>query len=403
MNISFRVLLLLAIAGAVAGCSKPKQPQANGNPGSTNSQAGFKAVDDAPEAFRVKADSFARRMERDILEKKQQNVRAYFDRVAIVDGVCEGISAQDRRLTQFKDGLQRGMQNGIQQLAKTWSEQVPKYKHLVIYQGELAARFRFVSDKQGIALVDFVLRTNRLGDIVIADLCNHAMGYDMVEQTRRTAAPLLAELDKSFIERLVNKPDVSLAEMRRFGDMSKKANAGDYAGAIAAYKSLPDSMRNTMAATGIYIMVLQNSDDMEAYKAALKEAAVRFKSANFQLMLVDVYALDKQFSKAAACAEAFMNYLEKDAALLTLKGLMLNAAGDVSGARAALREAFELEPDCEYAHSKGLDVLLAAKDFKGVRDSILFLEKNSGYSFKGNLDGPLWKEFRDAPESAAWR
>src|SRR5512140_1820529 len=133
MSISFRVLLLLAIAGGLAGCSKPKQPQANST-GSTNSQAAFKAVDDAPEAFRSKADSFARRMERDILEKKQQNVRAYFDRVAIVDGVCEGISVQDRRLTQFKDGLQRGMQNGIQQLAKTWSEQVPKYKHLVIYQ-----------------------------------------------------------------------------------------------------------------------------------------------------------------------------------------------------------------------------------------------------------------------------
>jgi len=98
-----------------------------------------------------------------------------------------------------------------------------------------------------------------------------------------------------------------------------------------------------------------------------------------------------------------MRTLEKDAALLALKSLMLNAKGDIKGAQTVLNEAFKLEPDCIFAHSKGLDVLLAAKDFAGLRDSMILLEKKAGYGFKGNMDDPLWDEFKKAPESARWR
>jgi tetratricopeptide (TPR) repeat protein len=120
-------------------------------------------------------------------------------------------------------------------------------------------------------------------------------------------------------------------------------------------------------------------------------------------MLVDVYYLDKEYDKACECIDNFMQRLEKDAALLALKSLMLHAKGDIKGAQMVLSEAFKLEPDCIYAHSKGLDVLLAAKDFAGVRDSMIVLEQKGGYAFKDAMDDPLWDEFKKAPESARWR
>jgi tetratricopeptide (TPR) repeat protein len=252
-------------------------------------------------------------------------------------------------------------------------------------------------------MVDLVLRTNSQGTVRIVNFYNHAMGYDMVEQGRQMVAPLLADLDKGFLARLVNKPNISPGDMARFADLAKKHAGKDYAGVVSAYKGLPPALRETLAVTMMHIMALQNLGDNNKYKQALKEAGARFKSASFQFMLVDVYYLDKEYGKAIECIDNFMQAVEKDAALLALKSWMFNARGDIKGAQTALREAFKLEPECTYAHSKGLDVLLAAKDFAGVRDSMIFLEKKGGHAFKGTMDDPLWDEFKKAPESARWR
>jgi tetratricopeptide (TPR) repeat protein len=191
--------------------------------------------------------------------------------------------------------------------------------------------------------------------------------------------------------------------MNRFGDMAKKLASQDYAGVVSVYQGLPPALRETMAASMIHINALQNLGKNDQYKQALKEAGKRFNSASFQFMLVDVHFLDKEYDKAIECIDNFMQTLEKDAALLALKSLMLNAKGDIKGAKTVLNEAFELEPDCIFAHAKGLDVLLAAKDFAGVRDSMILLEQKRRYAFKGAMGDPLWNEFKKAPESKQWR
>jgi tetratricopeptide (TPR) repeat protein len=273
---------------------------------------------------------------------------------------------------------------------------------MVLYKGDPAVRFRFAG-KSGIGIVDFVLRTNSNGQIRIVNLCNHAMGYDVVEQGRQTVAPMLADLDQSFLERLVNKPNINPADLQRFGDLAKKFGKQDFEGAVSVYQSLPAELKETMAATMMNIAALQNLRDDEKYKQALKEAGKRFKSASFEFMLVDACFLDKQYDQAIECIDHFMEALEKDAALLALKSLMLKSKGDIQGARSTLAEALKMEPECVFAHAKGLDVLMAAKDFPALRDSMIFLEKTGGYAFKGHLDDPLWEDFRKAPESAAWR
>jgi hypothetical protein len=98
-----------------------------------------------------------------------------------------------------------------------------------------------------------------------------------------------------------------------------------------------------------------------------------------------------------------MEAVGKDAALLTLKSLLVYSKNEVPAARTILLEALQLEPDCVYAHSKGLEVLLTARDFAGARDSMIFLEQNADFKFKGSLTDPLWDDFKKAPESEQWR
>jgi tetratricopeptide (TPR) repeat protein len=214
---------------------------------------------------------------------------------------------------------------------------------------------------------------------------------------------VLAEMDKTFLNRLLDKPNLSSDDMKKFADVSTRFRDGDFPGVISAYQSLPPILRTNLAATVIHITALQRTGDNDAYKSALKEAAGRFKSASFQFMLIDLYFLDKEYDKAVECLDVFMQAVGRDAALLALRSLVLYAKHDFQAARTSLQEALRLEPDCVYAHSKGLDVLLAAKDFAATRDSMIFLEKNAGFDFKGALTDPLWDDFKKAPESARWR
>jgi hypothetical protein len=394
-----RMLLPVAVLCLLVGCSKSEQKAASSPAGAARPE--YNSLSDVPAELRSELESFARQFEADIRSGDSNAVRRAFDGAAIAEGICEGMQGTQKSLSQFKSGMQAGLAKATMRLTQQWSESDAKYKGLVLYKGSPAARIRFARE-EGVALVDMVLRRNSQGKVRIVNLCNHAMGYDMVEQCRQSSAPMLAEQDKGFLERLVNKPNISPADMKRFADLSKRFASQDYAGVVSAYKGLPPALKD-MTVTMVYILALQNLGKDDQYKQALKEAGKRFKSASFQFMLVDAYYLDKKYDQAIECIDNFMQMLEKDAALLALKSLMLNDKGDIKGAQTVLSEAFKLEPDCIYAHSKGLDVLLAAKDFAGVRDSMIFLEKTGGYAFKGTLKDPLWDEFKKAPESARWR
>src|SRR5262249_11302086 len=152
--------------------------------------------------------------------------------------------------------------------------------------------------ESGISLVDMVLRRNSQGKVRIVNFCNHAMGYDLVEHGRQAAAPMLAELDKGFLKRLVNKPNVSPADVNRFATLVNKFTGQYFAGVVSTYKALPPALRETMAATAMHIVALQNLGDDDKYKQALKEAATRLNSASFQFMLVDAYYLEKDYDNA---------------------------------------------------------------------------------------------------------
>jgi hypothetical protein len=392
------VLALLVLVG----CSK-SEPKPSASVGTAAQRPEFNAISDIPAELRSDLESLAKQFESDCLDGNTNAIRGILDLSAITDTVFDGVQANEAKLGKLKSGFKDGLLKSAGQLAAMWAHEGAKYKGVVLFKGSPAARFRFTSDESGIAIVDLVLRKNAQGRVRIVNVYNHTMGYDMVEQSRQLIAPMLADLDQSLLKRLINKPNVSQDDIKRFGELANLTARRDFAGVVSAYNGLSPTMKDSLPATGMYLNALQSLGDDNNYKQALKEAGARFKSASFQFMLVDAYFLDKEYDKAIECIDNFMLAVEKDAALLTLKSMMIHAKGDTKGAQTVLREAFKLEPDCTFAHSKGLDVLLAAKDFAGVRDSMIFLEEKGGLSFKGAMDDPLWDDFKKAPESKQWR
>jgi len=216
-------------------------------------------------------------------------------------------------------------------------------------------------------------------------------------------APMLASLDRRSLGRSAGGRGVSDGDMEAFGEFVLQVTAGDTETALATWERLPVALQETIGATQLRIVALQNSEDEAAYADALRRAAERFPPPQFRFALVDVHFLEKRYDLAVRCIDEFMAAVDRDAALLTLRALVLSTSGDTPAAHASLLEALALEPDCEYAHQKGLDVLLAAKDHARTRASIEFLESLDTYTFQGQLVGPIWADFAAAPESEPWR
>lgn len=389
-----RVLPLLVLI--VAACS-PAAPE-EATPASTEPVA----IREPTPAELQAAEQFGHTLERRLREGDAAAVVGAFDIEAIITGVCAGLDLPAKAEADFRRGAAGSLESSLLVAASQWIEQAPTFKRVLARDGVLHARFRFVDDDEGIAIIDYRLQAGEAG-LHITDMHNQTTGLGMVEQARQAAIPMFASSDKGLLERLISGPGVSAADVRTFGELSVAFGQGDSAAALAAYAKLPPALRDTAMATNMHVTSLLRSGDEEAYAAAIRAAGERFPAPLFRFGLVDVHALEQDYPAAVACVDEFMAAVERDAALLALRALLVLQTGDTPAAHATLREALALEPDCEYAHLNGLDVLLEAGDHAAVRDSLEFLEGLGTYSFEGQLDDPIWAGFLEAPESGPWR
>lgn len=397
----------LAALPVLPSCSKKEEtPAAQTSPApgpATSAPAPYTSVADAPEAERKALEEFAILLEKNLKNKDVAAVKNAFYIDGMIERVSEGVEASGTKMAEFKGGMAEGFRENLDFIAKSWSGQDVTYKHLVVHQGQLKPRFRIIAENAGITLMDFTVVKTPGGQLGIVDFYNQALGSGMVEQSRQAAIPMLAELDKNFLQRVIGKPGTAVKDMELFGDMSTQFRKGDFKGAAATYQQLPPALRDSLSATAMHLAALQQGGDDEGYKTALKKAATTHKSANFQFMLVDLYFLEKNYDKAIECLDIFMAAVEKDASLLALKALLQTTKGDTAAGAATLKEGLALEPGCIYAHSNGVDVLLAAKDYPAVAESMKVLEERGNFAFKGKLTDPIWADFVKAPESEPWR
>lgn len=388
---------------AMPACSKKQAPPTVGTEEATSVTPAYKALADVPEADRTALDAFAKKLEQDLKDGNAAGVKAAFNLKGIISKILSGVQTSGPDMDKFRLGMNQGLRQNLDHLIKMWAEQQVTYKHLVIHEGLLKPRFRFSSDTMGTILLDFTVEKDAEGKLGIVDFYNQVLGSGMVEQSRQAALPALAELDKSFMKRLFDKPNTKLEDIEKFGKLSDKFRQQDHTGVIEVYNSMPEEMKSNITANAMYLGALQAAGDLEGYKKALQASANQYTSANFQFKLVDLYYMEKNYAKAIECLDGFMAALEQDAELLSWKGQLQVAKGEPALAATTIREALALEPKNTEVHAQGLDVFLAAKDFEAAATSMKFLESTGKYNFKDSLKDPLWAEFLQSPASQPWR
>ncbi len=346
-------------------------------------------------------EAFARQLVEDLTAQRIDAVIAVFDRDAIVGAVLDGIDMNDANREAMRKGMENGIDGSLRQVAAEWYAGAPKWKRILVTDGRPNARFRFTG-ASGLSIVDFVLVPHGTSWRVV-DFHNRALGLSLVDQVRQSIATMLGDAGGGVLARLFGSTGISAADTANIAEMMKARARGDFAAALAAHAKLPKTVQDTSLVTTVHVQCLASGEDTAAYVAALEAAAKRFPAPMFRFSLIDAHFLKRDWKKAIACVDECMQTVERDAALLAMRALLQLQSGDAPGAHKTLREAMQLEPDCEYALLNGLDVWLAVKDWAAVRDAMVALEKTGKYQFRGQIGDDAWAEFRKAPESEPWR
>ena len=349
------------------------------------------------------AEAWARSFETALRSKRFDGFADFLDADAIVKTALNGITVKKESvLRDFERGMSSSLRAGNRHLLMQWSASEPTFKELLVRDGQPFARFRFCGEA-GLSFID--LRLARKGDEWrVIDMINHSYGLGMVDQARSTAAVMLQGLDASVLERLFGTKGMSSKDVGLMGVMTKKLRQGDFVGVVSAYAKISEATRKLPVVTAMHLQALSMLEDKaKEYVEALESAAKRFPAPQFRLTLIDAHFFRENWPAGIACIDECLKTMGPDAVLLTLRSVMLQKNEQNERARADLKEALRLEPDCEYVVSTGLDVWLALEDWKSVAHALRKLEKTGKYDFKGVLTDEYWAGFRKAPESKPWR
>lgn len=343
-----------------------------------------------PEDVRHEAEAFGKTLEGYLHEGQTERFIDAIDLRVFADAMVE----TSRGVLKRRDDVHAYLRGMLRNAFSTADGMEAKFMGVVSYQGKPAMRFRWAG-MDGIAFRDYAVGKDEAGKLRMVNFFDVITATDGIDEMRRVMAIML-DADGS------GDPTGDCRAVVQFQRMLLQKN---FAGVVAAYRKLPPELQQTKGVTTFYLGAMANLGDGAAYRKELLDAAARFRSPNFQLMLVDAYCINKEFGKAAACVDAVMQAIGKDAALLALKNNMLREKGDVPAALAALREALRLEPDCVFVHQMGVDTLLKAKEYRELADSLRFLEKQVNWDIRAMMaaDKALWQGFLESPESAPWR
>ncbi|RBP35220.1 hypothetical protein DES53_12420 [Roseimicrobium gellanilyticum] len=403
MRFSLCASAILVAAGFIVlpSCSKDKESASSQVAGAITVPPKPTKLTDVPQGERDDLDAFGRQLEADLLAKNIPGIKAAFHELEIVEQVMASMHISGLHYDFLKQMLERGMPNKVGYIAQNWSEQEAKYKGLALHDGKVNLRFRFLSDS-GILFLDLHVARRPSGRLGIIDYYNQATGGSFSDQMRQVILPALTELDKQVAGNPAgHSSSMALDDIKQLSLMTRHFQNKDFKGIIDAYHQLSPEMKNSLMAISFRLDALKQLQDLEGYKDALLEAAKTNRSPNFQFLLMDVYAIEKNYDKALECLDLFMAATGEDAALLTVKGTLQLDKGAHDAARATIHEALALEPDSSSIHLRALEVLLVTRDHQATAASVRFLQEQGGV--KLNLTDPDFAEFMKSPESAPWR
>jgi tetratricopeptide (TPR) repeat protein len=324
-----------------------------------------------------------------------------FDANRMLDTALAGLELSADQRNQFGAGVLSSFNLAEQicaGIAKDGSYRLLRFHSVA---GERRALFRMIT-AGGVNYHDLILARGSNGTPKIVDIHIYLAGERMSATVRRGALPVLAEANKSIVEKLLGSESDFVANLGSIQKMQALSQQGKHSEALAECLKLPASLqkdRNIL----VQRVAIATQVDPTAHNAAVADYRKWHpNSAALHLMLIDCHFYRKDFAEALACVDALDEAVGGDPYLDFMRANLHHSAGRPTEARNSALKAIEDEPTLIQPHWTLLTLALEAKDFAEIARLLTVMEKKFSLRFDALEEAEPYAEFVKSPEYAKW-
>lgn len=215
--------------------------------------------------------------------------------------------------------------------------------------GKPTALFRVSPKGGGVTYFELGFGRTPESTVCINNVYLFSAGEWMTETLHRRAVPMVASMNRSFLERLSGKDKDLVEHAASFRRVSELSQVSPRA-ALAEYKKLPPSLQRDKVLLITRIGMASKLNDEAEYEAAITDYRKHYPDDAAQMLFaIDYYFLKGDTSGSLDAIHKLDKSVGGDPALHVLEANLHVTQGNLEKAKAALQQAIEMDPEYEEA------------------------------------------------------
>lgn len=397
-------LCLCLAAGLAGGCAP-----ASGTPGKLGDQAAAVPREELPGGempSMEEATELAQQIEAAMAVGDDSVMNKTVDWNLVCSRSIAGIDAPKDMQIEYRTGLLKGItdKGGLPKQVAQQVLQGGSYRLMDVRQkdGEIRALFRLLLPEAGVNYHDLLLVRDNGGRARVGDIYVFLSAEDLSTTFRRFYVAMLAENDRSLLEKLSGKTAELANHMDEFQAMGTRIRTGQFREALDIYESLPEVLKTEKA-----VLILRYQAAVGVGSAETIQAVREFKKhypddACIDFLSIDLHASTGDFDQALECVDQVEKSVGDDPYLNVLRASCLVAAKRYEAAKQAANAAVEAEPDLIQAYWTLVTISLETKDFEEVTRLLDRIAANFEIEFYDLTQVPEYAEYVKSPEYEKW-
>lgn len=270
-------------------------------------------------------------------------------------------------------------------------------------RGRYWALFRLHNEEQGVNYHDLCLHKKSSGEIEATDLYVLSTGELMSQTLRRIALPLLANENRSLLQKLLKSESDYAKHWPEIQSMQLAMRNHDGDRAIEVYHQLPQTVQEDKTVLLMRITAASRAKNDSDYADGLGDLKRLFPGEPMiELMNMDVMFLERKFEKMRASIDFIDKFVEGDPFLDVLRAASYREAGDLKTAEPlALKAAADPRLDAS-PYWELITIALRAEDHEKTLKYLLEVEERVPLVFNDLSDFPEYAGFVKSPQYQTW-
>lgn len=391
------IAILAALAVPAFNIVQKKAREAKATAQATTPPA--KPFDDARQK---RAMEFAAALGRDVRQKNEEAMSQFINTEAFTARVFAGTSLPFNARAGFSSAIKEKKGGLLTQLAGSRMTML-RFRQR---DGFPAVTMRVEPVGGGVNYIDLLVHED--GDsFKVVDLYGYLFGSWSSAESRQ-AMVLMQEQDTSSIAQVLGISGGDKKSIDLLMNMFRQMGNRDPRSVQHTYEQLPPALQKSRPAFTANLQALQQLQSLPEYSPiyahALENAGtILGKDAATDLLLVDLYFINKDYTGVKRCMANVRKAVGPDAYLDHLEGIAAIRAQDYKAAEASLAAAEKLDPDLTALVDLRMQVRAAKGDFAGVITELKRFISDTGARLTPEVfDEPVYDALKKSPEFKEW-